>query len=339
MPERSPVPRDATGEGPEGRCTVTQTRNLEAVETMTVAAPARAVFDLIIDVERWPQFFTSLAHTRVDPDDGDATDVVRCWGVRGRDAVRVWSARRWIDHDALRVDFDNDPPPPGVRTQHGRWTVEPDGEDACVVTLRHAFDCGDDVSAELLARIETEFARHSQAQLGELKDAAERRVELDDLVIGWEDTLFVSGSAADAWVVLYEADKWPERIPHVARIEMIEPAPGVQFFDMDTSTPDGRAHTTRSVRVCFPYELIVYKQTTLPPMLAAHTGHWRFAQTPEGVLLGARHTVTLKRSALSQLGPDTTVADARRYARRVLGTNSMKNLQIAKAYAEERADV
>lgn len=307
------------------------------MESVTVAAPANAVFDLIVDVARWPQFFTTIIHTKVEAGDGDATDVVRCWGVRGRDAVRVWSARRWIDTGALRIDFDNDPPPPGVRSQQGRWTVEATGDGTCEVSLSHAFDCGDDVPAEIAERIAAEFAKHSAAQLAELKDAAERAADLDELVIGWEDTLFVSGDAADAWVVLYEADKWPERIPHVASIDMTEPAPGVQFFDMDTSTPDGRAHTTRSVRVCFPHELIVYKQTTLPPMLEAHTGHWRFAQTPEGVIVGARHTVTLKKSALSQLGPDTTVAAARRYARKVLGTNSMKNLQIAKAYAEERS--
>jgi ribosome-associated toxin RatA of RatAB toxin-antitoxin module len=317
---------------------VTQTQSLEATETVAVDASAATVFDLIVDVARWPQFFTSLIHTSVEPSGDDATDVVRCWGVRGHDAVRVWSARRWIDTDALRVDFDNDPPPPGVRSQRGRWQVEATGENSCTVSLAHAFDCGDDVPSAVADKIATEFAKHSAAQLAELKDAAERADELADLVIGWEDTLFVSGDAADAWVVLYEADKWPERIPHVARIDMTEPAPGVQFFDMDTSTPDGRPHTTRSVRVCFPHELIVYKQTTLPPMLEAHTGHWRFAATPEGVVIGARHTVTLKKSKLDFLGPDTTVADARRYARKVLGTNSMKNLQIAKAYAEQRAD-
>ncbi|GAA3343178.1 SRPBCC family protein [Amorphoplanes nipponensis] len=316
---------------------MSRTLSREALETVAVAAPADAVFGLITDVRRWPQLFRSLVHTRIGPGDGGATDVVHCWGVRGPDAVRAWTARRWIDAEALTVDFDNEPPPPGVRAQHGRWTVEPSGPGSCRVTLSHAFDCGDDVPGHLADRTAAEFARHSAGQLAELKQAAERGVELDQLIIGWEDTLFVSGDAADAWVVLWEAGRWPERIPHVSRLALSEPEPGVQFFDMDTATPDGRAHTTRSVRIGFPHDLIVYKQITLPPMLEAHTGHWRFEQTPEGVLLGARHTVTLKKSALDMLGPGTTVPAARRYARKVLGTNSMKNLQIAKAYAEERA--
>ncbi|PZM97533.1 MAG: aromatase, partial [Actinobacteria bacterium] len=67
------------------------------------------------------------------------------------------------------------------------------------------------------------------------------------------------------------------------------------------------------------------------------TGHWRFSPTEEGLIVAARHTVTVKPSALEVLGPGTTVADARRYLRRVLSANSMKNLYLAKTYAEERA--
>lgn len=318
---------------------VVQPGKLEALETIDVAAPARDVFDLITSMQRWPQLFTTMVHTQVLPSDGDATDIVRCWGVSGRETVRAWSARRWIMADELRMDFDNDPPPPGVREQHGQWAVEARGDDSCVVTLRHRFDCGATGPADLAERVASQFSRHSRAQLAELKTAAERGPELDELIVSWEDTLVTTGAVQDAWLVLYEADKWPERIPHVARIEMTEPAPGIQFFDMDTTTPDGAAHTTRSVRVCLPHQLIVYKQTTLPPILEAHTGHWRFTETSEGLVLGARHTVTLKRSALGLLGAGTTVADARAYARRVLSANSMKNLQIAKAYAEEAARV
>ena len=69
-----------------------------------------------------------------------------------------------------------------------------------------------------------------------------------------------------------------------------------------------------------------------------HTGHWLFKAVPEGVVASARHTVTIKAAAISMLGPDATLQDARVQARKMLSANSMKNLQIAKAYAEERAD-
>jgi len=113
----------------------------------------------------------------------------------------------------------------------------------------------------------------------------------------------------------------------------------VQFFDMDTRTPDGASHTTRSVRLCFAPDLIVYKQIRLPKLLDAHTGHWKLDSTPEGTVATARHTATIKPSALSLLGPDTTVAGARRYLRRVLSANSLNTLRRAKDFAEERAGV
>jgi len=116
-------------------------------------------------------------------------------------------------------------------------------------------------------------------------------------------------------------------------------APNIQFFDMETKAPDGSVHSTRSVRVCRPEHLIVYKQTVLPALLDAHTGHWRMVETPEGVLASARHTVTIKRSALPLLGEHTTVNDARRYLRRSLSVHAVRNLTLAKDYAEELAGV
>ena len=51
----------------------------------------------------------------------------------------------------------------------------------------------------------------------------------------------------------------------------------------------------------------------------------------------ARHTSTIKPSALSLLGSGTTIGEARRFLRRLLSGNSMSNLSLAKAFAEERA--
>jgi C7-C12 aromatase (ARO/CYC) len=311
----------------------------ETAETVEVPASADAVFTMIEDVRRWPQLFTSLVHTSVEPAEpgSGATDVVRCWGVRGHAAVRAWSAQRWIDRAELTIDFDNTPPPPGVTAQRGRWTVTPTGPQSCTVTLGHDFTLAADADQAMAARIAEQFAAHSRSQLDELAAAATRGQEREELIVSWEETLTTSGATEDAWAVLYECGKWPERIPHVSRLDLTEPSPDVQFFDMYTATPDGRTHTSRSVRICLPHDLIVYKQVTTPPQLEAHTGHWRFTRLPDGTLeMGARHTVTIKRDAVSGLA-DGTVAGARAYAREMLGKNSMKNLLIAKKYAEEAA--
>ncbi|BFO18369.1 hypothetical protein SHKM778_47570 [Streptomyces sp. KM77-8] len=90
------------------------------------------------------------------------------------------------------------------------------------------------------------------------------------------------------------------------------------------------------MRVCLPGNKIVYKQISLPALLDGHTGHWVFTETPEGVVAHARHTATIKPSALPLLGEGTTVADARKYLRRVLSTNSLQTLRYAQQFAEER---
>jgi len=187
--------------------------------------------------------------------------------------------------------------------------------------------------------VSTRVVPRDASALEDLKDDLLPAVSDPDLTISFADPLFIGGALSDVYRFLYEADKWPQRVDHVSRIVLTEDTPNVQFFDMDTRTPDGSSHTTRSVRLCFPEELIVYKQIKLPALLDAHTGHWKFTVTREGVVAEARHTATIKPSALSILGPGTTVEDARRYLRRVLSANSLNSLRCAKAYAEERAGV
>ena len=309
------------------------------LEFGTVAdGPAQAAFDLIADAARWPQHFSRTVHTEY-LSRADGRDTIQVWGLlRGRDAVRTWTSERVLDRAALTIAFSNQPAVPPVADGGGQWSFVRQPGGSVKITVRHEFRLVVEVP-EAVRRVSEELARHSEHQLAELKAAVERADELNEEILEFEDPLFIAGSAQDAYQVLYEADKWPERLAHVAKLEMTEEVPNIQFFDMDTTTSDGRAHTTRSVRICLPANKIVYKQLATPPLLRAHTGHWTFTPTPEGLIAGARHTVTIDRGRLSLLGPDTTVADARRYLRRVLSANSMTNLRLAKTYAEEHASV
>jgi C7-C12 aromatase (ARO/CYC) len=273
----------------------------EAVQH-TVAAPARLVFDLVAKVQDWPRFHARSVHA-----EPLGTNRFQYWSVIDDNTAGTWVASWHVDRTNLRIESES-----------GTWDFHPVSDSVTEVRVTGA-----------------EFADLLPAVV----DEAEQFVARQDVVVDFEDTLFVSGSVDDAYAYLYEADKWPERIPHVSRLVLTETVPNIQFFDMDTRTPDGSAHTTRSVRICLPGNKIVYKQIQLPKLLSCHTGHWRFTETREGFIMGARHTAVIKPDALSVLGPDTTVLDARKYLRRVLSANSMGNLRLAKAYAEERAGV
>lgn len=301
----------------------------------TVAAPAEVIFDLVADLERWPQFFQPAVHAECLWQ-GEGEDVVRRWAIAGNDTVRTWNSRRHLDRGGLRITFEQVNPEPPVALMRGEWVFKQVAAESTLVEVRHEFAVVDDCARDR-QRTGAQLDSRGAAQLAAVKETAERRADLDQLVLSFEDPLFIAGRIQDAYEMLYEADKWPERIAHVRRLELTEETPNIQFFDMDTETPDGSAHTTRSVRICLPPTKIIYKQIMLPKLLDAHTGHWLFSQTAEGVVASARHTVTIKPSALPILGPGTTVPDARRYLRDVLSANSMKNLRLAKEFAEERA--
>ncbi|MEU4117726.1 aromatase/cyclase [Kitasatospora sp. NPDC028055] len=301
---------------------------------LVIDADFGTVFDLVADVERWSQFHASAVHAEV-LHTNEKGELVQHWSLAGDSAVRTWRTVRRADRPGRRIAFtymDAEAPATGIR---GEWVFTELAPNRTRVELHHHVEASSGADlGPLLDRIDQDGKEH----LDTLRVTAERRADLDELVLSFTDPLFISGSIEDAYEYLYRADLWPERIPHVVGLAMTEDVPNIQFFGMDTKGPDGTVHTVRSVRICLPSKLIVYKQISLPAMLDAHTGHWRFTQTPEGVIAEARHTSTIKRSALSLLGGGTTVGEARRYLRRLLSSNSMSNLRLAKEYAEERAD-
>src|SRR5262249_31014885 len=194
-------------------------------------------------------------------------------------AVRTWRMVRRTDRSGRRITFthmDTDPPATEIR---GEWVFTELAQNRTQVELRHHIDAptGADLGP-LLDKINQDSKEH----LDTLRDTAERRTELDELVLSFTDPLFIAGSIEDAYDYLYRADLWPERIPHVVGLAMTEDVPNIQFFDMDTKGPDGGTLTVRSGRICLPPNLIVCKQIALPAMLDAHTGHWRFPYAPAG---------------------------------------------------------
>lgn len=308
---------------------------LTTVHRGTATASPDFLFEVVAAVENWPQFFAAAVHAEY-LEQGEDTDVVRRWFLTPDERVVVRTSRRRLDRSELTITLEDIDPDASRVSSRVRWAFTKTA-DGAEVELHHELVLADDVAPAVREAAAAELERNGAALLDAVLDQGDRREALDRLVLSFEDPLFVAGRAEDAYQVLYEADKWPERIAHVARLDMTEETPGIQFFDMDTHTPDGVPHSTRSVRVCLEPQLIVYKQIKLPPLLDAHTGHWRFTTTTEGVVVAARHTVTIKPSALSLLGEGTTVQDARNYLRNVLSANSMKNLHLAKSFAEERA--
>ncbi|MDX2297283.1 MULTISPECIES: aromatase/cyclase [Streptomyces] len=299
--------------------------------TITVAAPARRVFELIVDVGRWPETFPPTVHVQ-HVDRSGTRERIRIWATANGE-VKTWTSRRELDHDRLRVSFRQEVSQPPVAAMGGEWIVETVDAGHTRVRLLHDFRAvGDD--PQNVEWIERAIDRNSGAELNALRVAAERTGDAEGLTLTFEDTVEITGAVKDAYAFVDEAGRWPERLPHVARTVLQEDAPGVQTLEMETRSPDGATHTTRSVRICFPDELIVYKQLHTPALMKAHVGRWVFAEDVAGGRITSVHTVVLDEEAIpAVLGPDATVADARAFVRDALGRNSTTTMEHAAAHA------
>ncbi|WP_432106068.1 aromatase/cyclase [Streptomyces sp. bgisy091] len=306
--------------------------------SITVGASPDAVYALVADVTEWPQVFGPTVHVEVleeAPAEG-GEQLLRIWAVAG-DKVRTWTSRRILDPVARTIGFRQVVTAAPVASMGGEWRVRELEDGTTRVTLLHDYRAvDDDPAAEEL--IESAVDTNSRAELLALKNTAELGDAREELHFTFSDSETVFGAAGDVYAFLDRADLWPERLPHVARLDLTEDEPGIQHMDMDTRSPDGSTHNTTSVRVCFEdRDVIVYKQLRVPVAMAGHTGRWVIESLGDGTVRATSwHTVTLDPAGVrTALGPEATLAEARSLVRRSLGTNSSTTLRYAKQFAEE----
>jgi len=298
--------------------------------TMEIHAPAETVHGILAKVTAWPRVFDPTVHVEYLERNG-AEERIQIWAQANRE-IKTWVSKRIIGD--LRISFRQEVSAPPVRSMGGEWIVEPLGSDTCRVRLLHDFTAIDDHAEWVQRAVDT----NSISELTGLRQAAERADNIE-LLLSFEDTINIAGSAKDVYDFVNEADRWAERLPHVASVTLGEDMPGVQLLLMETRAADGSTHTTESVRICRSPSGIYYKQLQLPALLAMHVGYWRFQEGDVGQTQAtAGHAVQIREDAIRRiLGPEAGVAEARDYLRRVLGGNSRATLQHSKDYAEQRA--
>ncbi|ARZ66344.1 actinorhodin polyketide synthase bifunctional cyclase/dehydratase [Streptomyces albireticuli] len=313
---------------------MTELREHHTLHTRVVAAPADTVYTLVADVTRWPVIFEPTVHVR-HLERGDGTERFHLWALVNGE-VKNWVSRRTLDPRERTVTFRQERGQSPFASMGGRWRFAPQPDGRTMVSLTHDFTT---LGQEAGAWVTEGVNRNSERELAALARIAELPHAIDELVFSFTDRIELSGAAADAYAFVDRADAWPRRLPHVRRVRLRVDPPGVQDMEMETVTADGGAHTTRSVRLCFPDSSIVYKQLVPPALLLGHSGAWEF--TPDGAggaVAVARHTVAVDPAAVPKvLGEGRTLAEARAYLREALGANSRTTLTHAAAYAGANA--
>ncbi|MBV9821694.1 MAG: aromatase/cyclase [Actinobacteria bacterium] len=308
-----------------------ETALIQVEHTVEISAPPRAVYDLVADVTRWPQIFSPTVHIEI-LDSGPGHELLRLWATANGE-VRDWVSRRELDPGALRVDFRQEVPSPPVKAMGGSWLITAAGTGRTRVRLLHDYRAEDEAS---LPWISAAVDRNSRTELHALKSAAE--LSTAGIQFSFEDSVLIDGSPEVAYDFLARAELWPTRLDHVASLDLTEDSGGVQRMVMETVTPDASVHTTESIRICFPHERIVYKQTLTPPILSAHTGQWRIAAQDGATLVTSQHSVRLRPDKVTDiLGAGTTLDDAADRVRNALSANSRLTLRAAKEFSEKAA--
>ncbi|MFI2620597.1 aromatase/cyclase [Streptomyces sp. NPDC018584] len=312
---------------------VSSERVHRTAHSVEVDAGAGVVYGLISDAVQWPLYFPPNVYVERLEFDG-TQERLRMWATANGE-VRSWISQRVQDPQERRIEFCQTRPQAPVHTMRGSWIVEERPGGTSLLTLLHDFTVLDD-RPEDVAWVTSACDSNSRAELDNVKRLAERWTHLDELIFSFEDSVRVKGPAELVYDFLYRVADWPDLIPHVSRLQLTEDSPGVQVMSMDTLTADGTAHTTESVRVCFPHAgRIVYKQTVTPALMEAHTGEWSVVPDATGVTVVSSHSVVLREEAVTRvLGPAADLSTARRYVRQALGRNSTTTLELAKRHAE-----
>ncbi|UQA97727.1 aromatase/cyclase [Streptomyces halobius] len=297
-----------------------------------MAAPADQVYALIRDAVDWPQHFIPTLHVEraaLGPD----SERLWIWATANGD-VTHWTSHRTLDPRRRRIVFEQEVCSPPVAAMSGEWTVDDGPDGGCELVLHHTFSAVDDLP-ENVDWITSATDRNSRTELANIRALAENAQADAELLFSFADSETVRGPSEQVYAFLQEAGAWPDRLPHVSRLDLREPSEGLQLMTMVTRAGNGSEHTTESVRVCFPHDRIVYKQLTTPPLMATHIGQWLLQETDDGVCVTSHHTIRVNEAAIpAVLGPEATPATARDYLREAVGGNSAATLSLAKRFAE-----
>lgn len=301
-----------------------------AEHAIDIDAPAAQIYTLIADVTNWPRIFPPTLHVeRISKSDHE--ELIEIWAT-AVDDVKNWTSRRVLDAANTRIDFRQERSQSPIASMGGSWIIESLPNGSSRVRLLHDYTA-DDTSA--LAWIDEAVDTNSRAELASLKFNIERDVLAASRTITFVDTVRIRGSVDDVFDFVNDAHLWPDRLPHVVTVRLGEPTPGVQSLEMDTRSPDGSTHTTKSLRVVVPRSKIAYKQSTLPALMELHTGVWLFEQEADEVVVSSQHTAVIRAQAIEDvLGVGTDIETAKQYVHHALSTNSLATLAHAKAHAE-----
>jgi len=151
-----------------------------ARHTIRVAAPPQRVYQVLANVDPWPDLFDALVaveHLGI----AGACERIRFWR-RDDGVLRGWTSARELNPKRLQVRFRREDPTAPLASLGGLWLVAPKRNDSIVVLDHYYRVLGDDDAAA--TALAEKIATGSTATLTALRQA----VEFDHLATQWTST-------------------------------------------------------------------------------------------------------------------------------------------------------
>ncbi|WP_418908744.1 aromatase/cyclase [Glutamicibacter endophyticus] len=288
-----------------------------------VNAKANRVYGFLSDVALWADIFPPTVYAE-QIETSRNQELIQIWATANGE-VRTWQSRRTFEPENRRITFGQTRPAAPLVSMSGVWEIHDQGNGASLVKLGHTYTAKTSEDADF---IESAINTNSYKELESLRvffavpesEYAHGRVE---------DTLPISSSAAEAIEFLIQAEKWPERISHVADAELTRFDAGGELLRLTTRAKDGSTHQTASYRVVMSDSLIVYKQIETPGALVSHRGEWHVYTEDEQTYVKSVHDFALTRETVTEaLGPTASLKDAVNLAGKNLMHNSTQTIKL-----------
>jgi aromatase len=143
---------------------------------------------------------------------------IRIW-VTANSEAKTWTSRRRLDPETLCIEFRQKVSHPPVGAMGDAWVVEQILGTESTMRLLHDYRAVDD-NPDKLAWIDRVVDRNSTADLAALKANAELSASAENLSLSFEDAVHVDDAAKNVYDSVNEAQRWSERLPHVARVSL-----------------------------------------------------------------------------------------------------------------------
>lgn len=126
----------------------------EVTRSALVGQPPQRLYELIADVERYPEFVPGCVQARIESREGD--EVVATLGIRRGVLDTAFTTRnRLVPGKSLTMRLERGP----FKMLEGEWTVEPIGDAGCNVTLRLRFEFENRLAGVMMGPVFEDTAR------------------------------------------------------------------------------------------------------------------------------------------------------------------------------------